>query len=365
MNGYYFAYGSNLNLRDWHAWCQRNGHPEGLLKFKTTAYLPDWELTFNYRSTSRNGGVLSLTPRIGQLVAGAVFEVQAQGWAALDAKEGAPYCYQRQAVTALTTDGGSIPVTTYVVRPNRSCDFVAPTPEYIATVCEGLKAYELSDTALDAAAAGKWVPQALDALFVYGTLMRGESRFSLLRSAGLECTLLATGRGRLLDLGTYPGMLPPSADGQYVQGEFIRVRQIGRALRELDRVEGFLGFDRPGSLFRRSLMDVDAGDGHIRLAWCYQLEDESWGGQPIPSGDWRKNRGRRDAFLAELAEAHSGGDETQIARALAGRVPFAFNPDADAVVRDLQPLAGSLASGLVSERRLAQASGRWATVPRL
>jgi gamma-glutamylcyclotransferase (GGCT)/AIG2-like uncharacterized protein YtfP len=294
-----------------------------------------------------------------------VFEVQARGWAALDAKEGAPNCYQRRSLTALTPDGQSIPVTTYVVRPERCCGYVAPAPEYLSVVREGMLARDLPDTALAAAAAGESVPWALDALFAYGTLMRGESRFSLLRAAGLECTLLATARGRLLDLGAYPAMLPPDTDGQYVQGEFVRLHHIGRALREFDRVEGFLGFDRPGSLFRRSLMDVDAGDGRIRRAWCYQLENQSWGGQPIPSGDWREYRGRRAAFLAGLAAAHSGGDEARLARALAGRIPFAFNADTDAVARNLQPLANSLASGQVSERRMAQVSGRWATVPRL
>jgi hypothetical protein len=57
---YYFAYGSNLNAEFWRKWCCRRGFSPDLLRFREIAYLPDWELTFDYRSTTWRAGVLDL-----------------------------------------------------------------------------------------------------------------------------------------------------------------------------------------------------------------------------------------------------------------------------------------------------------------
>ena len=51
---------------------------------------PDLELIFDNYSMGRRGGALNLQPRIGQAVAGVLFEVFASGWEVLDRKEGAP-----------------------------------------------------------------------------------------------------------------------------------------------------------------------------------------------------------------------------------------------------------------------------------
>ena len=86
----YFAYGSNLNLTDLNDWLQRKGLPEELLKFHSHACLPDFELAFTYRSTSRSGGVLDIRKSIGSVVEGVLFEVRDGGWKALDSKEALP-----------------------------------------------------------------------------------------------------------------------------------------------------------------------------------------------------------------------------------------------------------------------------------
>ena len=46
----YFAYGSNLNQKDFNDWCNQRGIPEGLLRFHSNANLPDFDLAFSYRS---------------------------------------------------------------------------------------------------------------------------------------------------------------------------------------------------------------------------------------------------------------------------------------------------------------------------
>jgi hypothetical protein len=97
----YFAYGSNLNQQDFDDWCSRRGFSKGLLRFHSKANLPDFDLAFSYRSATRNGGVLDIKPRTGQLVPGVLFEIDDEGWDALDAKEGAPSVYKRFTVQVL------------------------------------------------------------------------------------------------------------------------------------------------------------------------------------------------------------------------------------------------------------------------
>jgi gamma-glutamylcyclotransferase (GGCT)/AIG2-like uncharacterized protein YtfP len=363
MNRYYFAYGSNLNTDDWRAWCHRKGYAPNLLQFRNIAYLPDCEFVFNYRSRSRCGGALNLKLRVGQLVPGAVFEVAPGGWEALDKKEGAPTCYHRWSATALTPAGERIPVTTYVVRSERREGFVAPRSDYFEVVRMGQTEYGLSGRSLEAAARNEPVPWEVDGLFVYGTLLRGESRFHLLKPFGLKCALLATTYGRLADLETFPGLLMAEGNGDLVRGDFLRLRDIGSALERLDAVEGFNGFGRTGSLFYRNLIDVDAGDGRIRKAWTYRLEEKPDNARLIPSGDWRKHQDRLESFLTRLVAVHAAGDEPRLALSLARRIPFSFGGDPESTARDLQPLARAVLGDVLSERRLAQESGQWIAIP--
>jgi gamma-glutamylcyclotransferase (GGCT)/AIG2-like uncharacterized protein YtfP len=363
MNRYYFAYGSNLNSSDWRDWCHRNGFSPDLLQFRNIAYLPDCELVFNHPSKTRGGGVLNLKRRVGQLAPGAMFEVAPGGWEALDKKEGHPNYYQRQSATALTLCGETIPVTTYVVPPERCKGFVRPAPGYPEVVQVGHAKYGLAGRSLEAAARNEPVPWEVDGLFVYGTLLRGESRFHLLEPFGLECALLAMTWGRLADLEAFPGLLEAESEGDLVQGEFLKLRDIGGALACVDPVEGFHGFGSAGSLFQRGLIEVDAGDGRIRAAWTYRLAEPPDNARLIPSGDWREHRGRRESFVTRLVAAHAAGDEPRLALALARRIPFAFGGDPESVAGDLQPLVQAVLADVVSERRLAQESGQWVAIP--
>lgn len=360
----YFAYGSNLNADDLRNWCMRKGLSSDFLKFLSVGYLPDCELVFNHYSFDRKGGVLNLRERTGQLTEGVIFEVSEEGWEILDKKEGAPGCYERRDVTALTPDGEEIEATTYIVPPERCRKgFVAPTEEYLRVVREGLAAFGLSDRALNAAARDETLKWEVDGLFIYGTLQRGERAFALLEPFRPRCILLAEASGRLIDRGAYPGMIPPGSDGDRVQGEFVRLRDIGRTLRHLDEYESFRGFGQGGSLFRRTLITVDVGDGRLRQAWCYVLAAHADEGEVILSGDWREHLGRREAFLRQLVAAHAGGNEEPLARELVKNPPYSFGHDAEAVARELLPLFNAVSEGRISERRLAQVSGSWATIP--
>ncbi len=357
----YFAYGSNLNLSDLDESFRKNGYPAGLLKFHSLAWLPDFEPAFTYRSQSRGGGVLSIRERIGSVVEGVLFEVCDVGWAALDRKEGAPNCYERVPVTVLDASGCEITAVTYRVLPGKEKSFVRPTEECVSVVRNGLSTWGICHQAMTAASRNR-MPPLLDGLFVYGTLLRGESRFPLLSGHEIECAVLAETFGQLADLGDYPALFNLDSTNSIVRGEFIRLKQLPSALRKLDMVEGFRGFGLSRSLFRRTRINVDVGDGRIRSAWTYCMDLRGAGAEQIPSGDWRVRCGTRERFIERLVRQHVGQQEAAVAKRIAGGLPFTFL-DQQSAVDSLLPLKDAVIEGRLSERKLAQASGCWAVVP--
>ena len=358
----YFAYGSNLNTDDFEQWCVDRGYPTQLLKSVGNASLRDYELAFRYDSASRGGGVLDIRERRGSIVPGVIFEVAEEGWDALDRKEGAPGCYQREDVIVFDEFGEMHRATTYRVVDSRAEYYVEPAPGYVEVVQQGLQAWKIDDAYL-LAAANNESPVFTDAIFVYGTLMRGESRFDVLKQFGIDCSLLAEAQGQLFDLGLFPGMTRECASESHVHGEFIRLRSPEAALAALDRIEGFRGYGKPGSLYRRELISVHVGDGRLRTAWTYCLDASADDAQVILSGDWRKHCGTRERFMRWLANAHSDQHPRRIAERLASKSPYSWNSDREATVAELLPLDDALASGTLSERKLAQTTGEWAIVP--
>ena len=120
-----------------------------------------------------------------------------------------------------------------------------------------------------------------DLLVLYGTLMRGERSF--LRF-GLNKRLVfvtpSIFRARLLDLGSYPGIVPGDS---LVRGQLFRVRDPS-VVRDLDRWEGF-DLRRPPRwwLFRRERVELIRPRGR---AWVYFYNGDPRGKTEIKSGDW-------------------------------------------------------------------------------
>jgi gamma-glutamylcyclotransferase (GGCT)/AIG2-like uncharacterized protein YtfP len=113
-------------------------------------------------------------------------------------------------------------------------------------------------------------------LFIYGTLHPDRAPAEIAPTVALLKPLgPATLRGRLLDLGAYPGLLLPGE--AIVPGQLFALPE-DRALRHrvwaaLDAYEGF----RPGSpeysLFTRVLTVVTLPDGSSRRAWVYLFNE--------------------------------------------------------------------------------------------
>lgn len=305
----YFAYGSNLNPEDLAEWCRFMNVDFPLGRRLGPAWLPDYRLAFDHFSPSRQGGVCNIRPAVGGVVPGALFEVPPGGFWALDLKEGAATppehglgavdnletrdnsqtpvkSYQRLRVCVLRDDGRDVAAYTYRVPTGPADGFKAPTEHYLAVVRDGLAAQRLGTEYLEAAAINDPAAGLVDHLFVYGTLMAGECRHSIL--AGEEAAEFrgeAVVTGTLLDQGSFPGLLLSNTPSGRVRGELYRLVDVPAMLQTLDRVEGFRGFGVAGSLFRRILVRVGGSEKAERHAWAYLWTDPSTG-SPVPSGDW-------------------------------------------------------------------------------
>ncbi len=287
----YFAYGSNLHRSDWHRWCEHNGFATGLLELLEPAWLPDWECAFRLESGSRGGGVLDITPCLGQATPGALFEAGFSAWRALDRKEGYPHVYRRREVSVICADGRERRAQTYCVHPaRRSADALAPAPGYAELVRGGLVEHGLPTDLLDAAAAGVLAPALIPHVFVYGTLLAGQCREGHMALAGKARKQEAASiSGQLENLGAYPGLRLGGMPGARVRGELHfceNLPALQALLSVLDGVEGFHGYDQDDGLYRRTLALARRADGEQQPAWTYRLGDRTPRAPLIGDGDW-------------------------------------------------------------------------------
>ena len=308
-----FSFGSNL-------------HPDRqttLFREVGKALLLDHSLAFTRFSKTWDGGTLDVRPLLGSVVHGVVAEVD--DIEALDKQEGAPSAYHRVTLPVTLDDGRVEEVAVYIV--SKPDSFVAPAEKYLAVVREAYGLHGFPAAALETAVRGETPPLLHNSLFVYGTLMSGESRNRLL---GGRPAWPARCRGTLRDLGAYPGLVEGKS---WVQGEIVEVENaddMDKLLRQLDEVEGFLGQGVDGSMYERVLIDVDIGSLERRSSWTYR-----WLGEPgkrIRSGSWRTRLHPRTDPLALLAAEVEGLPDHPVDPIVPGTVAESWWWGADIVV---------------------------------
>lgn len=119
-------------------------------------------------------------------------------------------------------------------------------------------------------------------VFVYGTLLRGMQRSSVLRNALFRG--LGETRGTLLNLIDYPGLIEGTG---CVTGELYEVDHT--TLQALDQIEGFDQLHPDQSLYIRTICDViSLDDGQSREAYVYLYNQEASRRDAIPEGDYRR-----------------------------------------------------------------------------
>lgn len=110
-------------------------------------------------------------------------------------------------------------------------------------------------------------------LFVYGTLMSSadsdygrESRARLHASA--KSLGPATVRGRLYDLGAYPGFAASADTADLVHGEVLRLSEPGAVFPWLDAYEGIVS-GAPDNEYERVTIEARLAGGETVTAWVY------------------------------------------------------------------------------------------------
>lgn len=306
----YFAYGSNLDRENWAQFCAERDADPDCMKPIGPALLPDCELVFNYRSVLRTGGALNIRERKGHYVHGVLFEVSECGWEVLDIKESVAIgCYRRISHAAITQGGRTVPVTTYQVTRQRQEGFVPPSDEYAQIVSRGLRSFGLPVHQLESAARNQNADPEVEGVFVYGTLMRGESRHEAIRQHDPQETFRARAPGRLhATAADYPMLdVHEHHERDVVHGEYMSFRDTGPVLGTLDEIEVFSGYANDGNEYVRTLVEVETGYSTRRLAWTYIVGNRSMIGERIESGCWRTHRG---IFPDEYAANHADQDGT-------------------------------------------------------
>lgn len=133
-------------------------------------------------------------------------------------------------------------------------------------------------------------------LFVYGSLVSG---FRHEAYSYISCYFTLIGdamvRGKVYDLGPYPGALP-SNDEHFIKGELYQVNnkhEFSWAIKQLDDYEGMLVEPGETPLFRREPVNVILGST-TAIAWIYWYNQDVTDKPLIQSGDvlayWQQNK---------------------------------------------------------------------------
>lgn len=131
----YFAYGSNLDLRQFRRRCP--GHD-----VVGRARLLGYRLAFTRYSTKRKGGVADVVPEEGAVVWGALYDVDEASIPALDEFEGAPRAYRRETLRVIDDSGEEREAIVYIA--NRTGVF-EPSAAYLELIVRGAREHGLPE----------------------------------------------------------------------------------------------------------------------------------------------------------------------------------------------------------------------------
>ena len=139
LNHDYFAYGSNLNLRQMRRRCPDSQRIDKVI-------LRGYRLVFPRRDIHWRGGVAGIAPDVGLHVEGALYRTSDNDLAALDRYEGV--CegeYIRANVVVEMSDHSNRAALTYLaVAEVESESVFAPSDRYLDAIIQGARDHDLS-----------------------------------------------------------------------------------------------------------------------------------------------------------------------------------------------------------------------------
>jgi gamma-glutamylcyclotransferase (GGCT)/AIG2-like uncharacterized protein YtfP len=130
-------------------------------------------------------------------------------------------------------------------------------------------------------------------LFSYGTLLPEQAPAEI---APLVREMRRIGRGkvrgRLYDLGDYPGAVL-NKTGPIIFGEVFELPDNPSVLGKLDEYEGFDASNPKGSLFVRKRWLVSLDAGQRKWCWIYVYNRHPGAAPTLHSGDFSKSQSNR------------------------------------------------------------------------
>jgi gamma-glutamylcyclotransferase (GGCT)/AIG2-like uncharacterized protein YtfP len=128
-------------------------------------------------------------------------------------------------------------------------------------------------------------------LFGYGTLLP-ELVPAVLKEIVARFQFIGSGvvRGRMYDLGQYPGAVPDDSADTLIVGKVFRLPADEALLKALDEYEGFDPHSPHASLFVRTRCTAVLSDGQTLSCWMYAFNRPTDGLPLITDGDYLKAR---------------------------------------------------------------------------
>jgi gamma-glutamylcyclotransferase (GGCT)/AIG2-like uncharacterized protein YtfP len=139
-------------------------------------------------------------------------------------------------------------------------------------------------------------------LFVYGTLSPRHAPPEIAAAVGrLRPVGQASVRGRLYDLGEYPGAILSEKSRSLIRGEVFELPDDPNTLSSLDNYEGFEPNKPRSSLFLRRARSVNMDDGSRLRCWVYIYNGTTRGAEPLRNGRYSRQRIPRRSRTARSA----------------------------------------------------------------
>ncbi|MGH9549837.1 MAG: gamma-glutamylcyclotransferase family protein [Terriglobales bacterium] len=131
-------------------------------------------------------------------------------------------------------------------------------------------------------------------LFVYGTLEPAHAPAEI-AAAVRHLRRVGSGsvRGRLYDLGDFPGAVVSRTSPSVIKGKVFELPEDEQVLSSIDTYEGFDPNHPQGSLFVRKRWPVTLADGSRMTCWIYTYNRKPGDARLIPSGSYTARKGSR------------------------------------------------------------------------
>ena len=105
-------------------------------------------------------------------------------------------------------------------------------------------------------------------LFAYGSLLSDDNEFAIYLKNNSKFYSAGKVKGRLYDIGEYPGAVLTSEGDKYIYGDILKIDTPEKVFKVIDDYEGYGGEQSWPNEFIRVLTDIETKSGAMSC-WIY------------------------------------------------------------------------------------------------